>query len=131
MNYPVYWNEKEVGRADVNRQGLFYVFHCRVNPPKGELYRLQVVSKGQITDLGICVPEGADYVLTKRVSLKSIGEGKWEFQLTANNRKEQFIPIIQGQPFVYLQELEKGKFHIQNGMSGIVINANPLPLHKI
>ena len=73
-------------------------------------------------DLGICVPCGDRFVLTKRVSAKSIVKEKLQFSVKSNNTLA--IPVENSKEFLRLDKLAFAKFQMQNNKAQILIDLN-------
>ena len=77
--YEIRLGSSSVGCVTVERQGLYYRFHCQCNL-KG-MYRLVVSCGGKQEDLGTLIPSGGVFGLEKRIPVKRLGEGTPEFEL--------------------------------------------------
>ena len=120
--YPVLWNQEEVGEVGVTKQGLYYVFSCRMQLPPGSRCRLYACSQGDSRDLGLCIPEGNFFVLQTRIPAKYFPEEEYSFCLN-QPATGRFVPVRKDRPFPELDKLESGKFSISGGEPGIFFSA--------
>lgn len=112
--------ERTVGRVQVQRQGLYYVFSCCCSLSGDTVWRLNVFCGDNQADLGILVPENGAFCLTTRRPVKSIGEGKLLFTLRPSheNKGTKFAPIYPEEPFAYIQRLKDAFLEERNGQLG-------------
>lgn len=72
---------RSVGRVQVRRQGLYYVFHCRCALSGETPWRLEAACGEKKEDLGVLVPMDGGFGLDTRRPVKTLGEGKLRFTL--------------------------------------------------
>ena len=79
--FEVLFDGNPVGKAEVVKQGLYYIIsgRCRMNIP--EMCRLVVRWKDGWENLGIMLPEGDGFCLNKKIPVKHIGAGPYSFVL--------------------------------------------------
>jgi len=123
--YSVVYNSKAVGEATVQQDGLYYVFHCRVNLPKKQLYRLQLCGSQITIDLGICVPVGEYFELNKRLPMKEVSEEPMLFQIVSGQEQDCFVPVAEDKPFARISQLHSAKFTVHNHTAGVIIEQCP------
>ena len=115
----VFWGERAVGRAQVQRQGLYYVFTCRCRLSGDTVWRLCATCGEKQADLGVLVPVEGGVGLTTRRPVKLLGEGKIQFAVQPrHDRKTRFSPIYPEEPFAYLQRLKDAFLEERNGLLG-------------
>lgn len=130
--YSVSFANKNVGKVQVQRQGLYYRFICRCSISGDVVCRLKVVCGGREESLGVVIPMEGGFGLDTRLPVKRIGEGNMEFYLAPKGlplaeRAEptepagQFVPIYPDEPFAYIARLKQAFFVRQNGQAGILI----------
>ena len=127
--YSVTCNEKPVGKVRIQRQGLYYAFHCRCGQQIGDqICRLVVTCGNRQENLGIPVPQDGGFVLEKKLPVKQIGEGKMTFVLLPKQerRKETFVAIYPEEPFAYLSRLKTSFLEIRDRQIGISVRC-PVP----
>ena len=112
--------ERTVGRAQVQRQGLYYVFTCRCSLSGDTVWRLNVSCGDSQVDLGVLVPENGEFCLATRRPVKTIGEGKLLFTLkpSREGKGTKFAPIYPEEPFSYIQRLKDAFLEERNGQIG-------------
>lgn len=112
--------EKSVGRVQVRRQGLYYVFHCRCRLSGESPWNLIVSCGDRRENLGILVPVDGGFGLDTRRPVKNLGEGRLEFSLKPkqDRLRTHFSPIYPEEPFDYLCRLKDAFLEIRNGQIG-------------
>ena len=122
-SYEIRMGNNVVGRATVEKQGLYYRFFCRCKIT-GEGMRRIVVSCGEIReDLGICIPMGDGFGLEKKVPCKRFGAQTPDFQLLPKypGMRGKFVPVYPDEPFAYMSRLKEAFLDVRDGQQGIVI----------
>lgn len=121
--YEIMEGDRLVGRAKVERQGLYYHFSCRCKLSGEVVYRIIVRCGGKEANLGICVPVDGEFGTDKKVPVKSLGEGRLEFLLLPKHEdiRGKFIPIHPEEPFAYIHRLQDAFLERRGENLGIVI----------
>ncbi len=115
----VFWGEKPIGRAQVQQQGLYYVFTCRCQLSGETVWHLLASCGEKQIDLGVLVPMDGGFGLTTRRPSKLLGEGKIQFAVKPkHDKKMHFSPIYPEEPFAYLQRLKDAFLEERNGQVG-------------
>lgn len=111
-------NGKTVGQCTVKKEGLYYKIQCKCLEKPG-LFRLYWGEES----LGVLVPQEHTLVLETRQAIKRFASGKPRFSLRQpqEKRTEAFIPLCPGEPFAYIQDLERAHFARRDGRPGIVL----------
>ena len=121
MDFGVYFGDKRIGTARVERQGLYYHVSCRCELSGEGMYRLEVSGGEKLVDLGILVPEEKGFGLRTRFPVSRIGEGELRFALIPRHDKlegRRFVPICPEEPFRYLERLKDAFLETQEGRKG-------------
>ena len=123
-NYTVWLGKEPVGQVTVEQQGLYYCFHCQCQLHSEVMYKVNVACGGNHASLGILVPSGKDYQLTKRLPVKQFPSDKPEFWITPKLSQKQTISldIYPEEPFRYITRLEKAYLERNRGVLKIIIN---------
>lgn len=119
----MFFGNEQVGKVCVQRQGLYYHFHCRCKVTGSAVYRIRVLC-GKVQDsLGILVPMDGGFGLDTKIPVKRLGEGKMEFLLVPKHEKSAgtFVPIYPEEPFAYISRLKEAYLVRSNGQTGIMI----------
>ncbi len=113
---------RSVGRVQVRRQGLYYVFHCRCTLSGETPWRLEAACGEKKEDLGVLVPMDGGFGLDTRRPVKTLGEGKLRFTLLPKRipHRTNFAPIYPEEPFAYIQKLKNAFLETRNGQLGAV-----------
>lgn len=118
--FDVMLNERTVGTASVNREGLYYHFSCKCILPDKDIHAIWVLWEGGSRKLGVCVPEGRYAYLNTKVPVKYIPGGKLYFRI--DHREElDFYPVDPDVAFAHMDKLTKARFAEVNGKPGLVI----------
>ena len=120
--YEIYWKDRPVGKVEVTQEGLYYRFCCTCTLPDGEFYRVSVTDGVSRYDLGLCVPDGKNFVCNTRLPRKLLKGEKLSFTLLGKDTPLVSVPIATGVPFDYLHKLETAHLLITDGQPGIVID---------
>ena len=121
--YEICLGKETVGRAYVSREGLYYCFRCSCELRSEIISRVTVSCGGHHENLGILVPVGNRYELNKRIPIKRLGKGKFQFQISPKHQKihEKFISVYPEEPFRYIQRLQNACLHRRDGLVGVII----------
>ena len=123
MEYDILLGGQTVGRATVERQGLYYAFHCRCCLTGEVVYRLTVRCGERTESLGIPVPSNGQFVLDTKIPVKRLGEGEMSFLALPKHAElgGKFIPLSPEEPFRYLSRLENAFLQVRDGKVGVVV----------
>jgi len=124
MEYKILMGGQSIGKARVERQGLYYVVSCRCRLSGEVVCRVTVSCGDRSENLGILVPESGAFVLNTRIPIKRLGEGPLMFHAVPRHTelRGRFVPISPETPFAYLSRLENAFLEVRNGQSGITIS---------
>ena len=112
----IQFSGKIVGKAKIEKAGLYYHFRCTCQFPRDEIYRLVVKCGNENINLGICVPENGGYSLSARIPIKRFGaDDVTVFALSKDNA----MPKTEEKEISRLEELDAafllhGKVCIKN-----------------
>lgn len=122
MDYSVFYGSSVVGKATVLRRGLYYEVSCRCSVPVKGMYYIVVSCGEKQEDLGILVPEKADFVLKTRFPISRLGEGQLHFEMLEKGKSSgEFIPIREKEPFPCIEKLKYAHLETREGVLGAVI----------
>lgn len=121
--FSILFGDNVVGKAQVSREGLYYLIRCRCELSGETVFRVQVRCKDQLVDLGILVPEDGGFALKTRIPVKRVGEGSLSFFAAPRHRTPEtaFIPLYPEEPFRYLSRLRDAYLTKRSGQIGIII----------
>lgn len=68
---PVYYNAQVVCQLEVERQGLYYHFHCCCHLEPTRILRVYAICGMQIVPLGILMPKDGAFVLDEKISARA------------------------------------------------------------
>lgn len=121
--YEIKQGDKCIGKARVEKQGLYYQISCRCKPEGQEMHRLTVKCGGRTENLGICVPVEGGFGVEKKIPCKRLGQGTLEFQILTKQEKQlgKFVAVYPEEPFSYMARLKGAFLARQADQLGIVI----------
>lgn len=124
--YCVFLNTKEVGTVQVEKSGLYYRVSCSCQLDSKSMYNLFVSAGKKHRKLGICIPKDGRLCLETNVAIKELGEENMQFHLERRDQRGtvNFQPVVRGEPFSYLEELENAYLAEMNGLLGIAFRAS-------
>lgn len=123
MEYDIYLGRDTVGKARVEKRGLYYCFECRCALESDVMYRVMVHWGNRQESLGILAPAGKEFVLEKKLPAKLFGEGEPEFRVLPKRQPlpDNFYPVYPEEPFSYISRLQNAFLQSKNGQIGISI----------
>lgn len=121
--YDIFLGSQRVGKAYVDRQGLYYRFRCRCRLASDVICRLSACRGGEEVHLGIPVPVSGEFVLDTRLPVKRFPEGEFRFLLHPKHQelRGRFVPLSPQEPFAYLAKLKSAHLEKREGQLGLVI----------
>ena len=127
--YKIYMGKEQVGQAWVYKEGLYYTFRCRCELESDIICRVLVSCGDHQVNLGVLVPEGKWYMLTKRIPIKLLGVGLFEFRILPRCQKHQdtFLCVYPEEPFRYIRQLQSAYLERRAGELGIVVQGTSEP----
>lgn len=122
--YDVKIGEVTVGKAKVEKQGLYYRFVCRCRLSGDTMHRLEVSCGGKQWDLGICVPVNGYFCVDKKLPRKQFPGDKPVFRLVpkGGENRGKYVPVYPEEPFAYMAKLKNAYLEIRDGQAGLVIS---------
>lgn len=119
--YPVYLGGETVGKAEIERQGLYLRISCRCRFSGAVIYKLLLRCGSGEENLGVLVPEGDGFCLSTRIPVKRLGEGEPSFRAVPRHTGAagRFVPVYPDEPFAYLTELKNAYLEIRGGQMGV------------
>ena len=121
--YDVTMGENIVGRAWIEKQGLYLLIQCQCHFAGDEMRRLKVSCGQNEVDLGILVPERDCFVLKCRIPVKRLGKGDCRFLIMRKNREldGKFIAVYPEEPFAYISRLKQAHMARQDDRIGVIL----------
>ncbi len=121
--YDVILGSESIGKAQVEKEGLYYRISCRCRLSGEVAYKVHALCGEKCEDLGLLVPQNGAFTLTTRLPIKRLGEGQLQFKAVPRHPKTEgkFVPISADEPFSYLSRLENAYMQIRDGRIGVVL----------
>lgn len=146
-NYAVMYRDEQVGKLQMQRQGLYCRMQCRCQLPGDDIYRLKMLHGEGSTHIGVLVPEGDGFLLDKKIPAKRIPSGELSFVVRGSRDAEvrepekteekpeetpeqiqesepeetEFVPICEEEPFPALEQVRSSVLAWQDSQPGILI----------
>ena len=114
-NYAVMYRNEQVGKLQMQRQGLYCRMQCRCQLPGDDIYRLKMVQGKDSTHIGVLVPEGDGFLLDKRIPAKRIPAGELHFVVRGSREPEEpEEPVIdiEAKEEITFDDFEKMQFQV-------------------
>ena len=120
--FPIYYGNRELGKATLDKQGLYYRILCKCNIPTDALCTIHLQTNEKDINLGTCIRVGNQYIIDTKIPIKHVQNNDLKFCILPKNAESssEFIPIEENSPFPNLQRLDKGRMRRQDGRAGIV-----------
>ena len=117
MIYTVCCEEKDIGTATLDRQGLFYCICCENKSADKTPYRILLTTQRETLDLGVCPPLGK---IVSRFPVRRVGEEELRFSAVAIGvelqpflvKEDADFPYLKILPHAYLRQ-DDGLYYIQ------------------
>ena len=125
QEYPVSYRGATVGSAQLTAEGLYYCIHGKVRLPDGDIYRLFASNRNRCICLGICVPDGDLFVITKRIPIKQFANySAFSFYIDTREeiRERRLYSVSPDKPFEKLKDLQAAHFEMQDGAGHIAFD---------
>lgn len=107
-NFPIYFHSNPVGKASVQKEGLYYNIVCCCQLPSGNMYRIEIRCDEDTYMLGVCVPEEGWHMIRKRIPVKRFPKEAIEFYVIDANT--DMVAISVNTPFHKIAQLEDAHF---------------------
>lgn len=149
-NYAVMYRGEQVGKLQMQKQGLYCRMQCRCQLPGDDIYRLKMLQGKESIHIGVLVPEGDGFLLDKRIPAKRIPAGELHFVVRGSREPEEpeekpeekpeqiqeqtqeqtqesipeeqeFVPICEEEPFPALEQVRDSILAWQDGQPGIFL----------
>lgn len=129
MQYDILLDDRTVGQAVVNREGLYYRFSCRCRFSGEVIYKLTVCSSGGSRDLGIPVPERGEFRLNTRLPVKRVGQEPLQIRAEPKHSAPggMFVPLSPEEPFHYISRLQQAHLAAREGKIGVILPEGSVP----
>ena len=145
-NYAVMYRGEQVGKLQMQKQGLYCRMQCRCQLPGDDIYRLKMLQGEDSIHIGVLVPEGDGFHLDKKIPAKRIPPGELSFVVRGSREAEvrepekmpekpeetpektpeetlekEFVPICEEEPFPELEQVRSSVLAWQDDQPGIFI----------
>ena len=127
--YDIFRGGEKIGKAQMQKEGLYYRFRCVCSLTGEVIYRLLVTWEDKQVNLGIPVPRGDAFYLDTRVAANRLGRGTPTFRAVPRHPETQgfWAPVSPDEPFTYLHLLKNAVPEIRDGKMGILIKDPEAP----
>ena len=111
--YEVTLDGAAVTQAVCRREGLYEVVECRCRLEPGAMLHLIAQREHGQENLGLMMPAGREFCLTRRIPAKRL-TGELRFFLL-RQQEEMLVPVAAGEPFGYLHRLAEARLVFRDG----------------
>ena len=116
MQFPILFENQTVGEVQVILKGLYYQFLCKCSLPDKDIYRIVLFDGTKEQNLGICVPDGQVFGLTKKLPKKNVNGEQWQFRLHSKELDDSHkVSVTEDTPFPMLDQIENASLQYENG----------------
>ena len=122
-NYDVFYGQDKIGKASVEREGLYYHFRCQCDQPSDGIYYGILQTENRQFNLGVCIPENGRFCAYKRIPVKEFENENFKFCLiTKDAKRKMLVAVDKDKPFGYLQDLESASLNHSGEEIQIALN---------
>ena len=119
--YDIFYNGEIVGKAHLEKEGLYVHYHCVCDFPGDDLFRIYAETINSTVNFGICIPSGNCWKTSGMIPEKCLKTGILKiFAVLCPSSTELFIHIKTGGEFAHIEDLETMHFAQRNNQPGIV-----------
>ena len=122
-DYPVYYGKQEIGKVQIQLQGLYYRIQCSCRMTGDTVSCLFLCSGNRRKNLGVLIPGKAGFVLDRKIPVKQLPETEPGFFVAPHPERMEgkFVPIIPEEPFHYIARLKESALICRQGQAGILV----------
>lgn len=125
--YPIIFDDREVGRAEMEKQGMFFVVRCFCNLKCSRSSRIYIDDGTKKMDLGLCIPIKNGIGLTTRIQVNHIDIDHISFFLTEEHVDEKMFLLKEGIDFEKMDALDACRFKRIGKNAYIIIDQQAVP----
>ncbi len=118
--YPIYIGSAVCGQVQVRRQGLYWHLFCRLE--RSGRYILLAATQTHRVRLGLCVPMDGAFGVRCAIPAKRLQGPQLRFEAVPAG--ERFVPLVPGQPFEALEQLDSARFALRDGRPGLLVGVS-------
>lgn len=122
MEYIVSMEDHAVGKARVEKQGLFYCITCLCRFPGNRLYNIHLSTDEGTADLGLCA---SNKEFKTRIPIKKLGEGELHFCVVPRHDDARLYAVRENVVFPYLSKLPQACLRLKNGTVYLMFTSDP------
>ena len=121
--FPILSGDTTVGTASVEKQGLYYRFVCNCKFTDTGVYAISVRCGDHTERLGVCVPDGMQFKLIKRVPVNHFPQSEMLFAAVKKDAvsTEHFIALKTGGKFSHFADITDARFCCVDYKTGIIL----------
>lgn len=122
QKYGIFYYDKQIGQATVNKRGLYYEISCRCELPDKQIYRIIISTESSSINLGVYIPIDGCAGLVKKIPVKCL-DGLLDFRFQAVTEMiTQGFKLEEHVPLLILEHLER--CYLKNDVLYISNNIN-------
>lgn len=126
--YDVLLNDRPVGSVSVKEEGLYICFDCVCSLPDAQIYKLVAQCANGTVEIGVCVPLGESFGISRKIPHKHLGDGAMRFFVIPNRKDsgESAVYIDPQKPCSCLHMLYNARLKVCECGYYIVLNNESL-----
>ena len=121
--YDILLGKAIIGNATIKQEGLYYIISCVCKIKDNDIYKVILYMNDSKYELGVCVPRDDLMVLEKKVSVRQIGCGPYEFFLEKKYGQQsgKYVEVFDNMAFAHIRKLEHARFELRDNKRWIWI----------
>ena len=105
-----------IGKAYVDKLGLYYRVRCRCVISSDLIHRLIVRCGDTQENLGVLIPVGHEFGLDTKIAAKRLSRGELHFTVQPKrDEMKELVPLSPEEPFAYIRRLKECYLVRMNG----------------
>ena len=114
----IYDSENIIGKAEVEKTGLYYRIQCSCKLPKEQVFRIFTETSTGVYNLGVCIPNGDVATIVTNIPIRRLGsEPRKFYTVCGTNKGCDYYESSETTPFLHLDELRNFGYFQINGKS--------------
>ena len=109
--YDLLFEKKKVGTASVKRCGLYVEVVCQCQFQEEGIYKILLTGSYGAMNLGTCVLSEDGFVLKRKIPVKNVGEGEYQFSVITpkSYNTSHRIPVCANTTFDSISKLRNAR----------------------
>lgn len=118
--YDVLMDNKSVGKATVERSGLYYYVKCKCFLEEPVLSRVIASTSSEMINIGVCIPSNGYLIANAKIAANRITDDRIRFDLIVQSKiLDKIYPICKDEPFSKIEYLRNCTYFQENDRAWI------------